>query len=62
MPKISVMVVIFGLIQISGSKGLILLSALLSLILGTVVGLAQYRIKRLLAYSTISHVGFMLLA
>lgn len=26
------------------------------------VGLAQYRIKRLLAYSTISHVGFMLLA
>jgi NADH-ubiquinone oxidoreductase chain 2 len=27
-----------------------------------VVGLAQYRIKRLLAFSTISHVGFMLLA
>ena len=26
------------------------------------VGLAQFRIKRLLAYSTISHVGFMLLA
>ncbi|RYE25600.1 MAG: hypothetical protein EOP45_04630 [Sphingobacteriaceae bacterium] len=30
--------------------------------IGTVVGLAQYRIKRLLAFSTISHVGFMLLA
>lgn len=30
--------------------------------IGTVVGLAQIRIKRLLAYSTISHVGFMLLA
>jgi NADH-ubiquinone oxidoreductase chain 2 len=29
---------------------------------GTVVGLTQFRIKRLLAYSTISHVGFMLLA
>jgi NADH-ubiquinone oxidoreductase chain 2 len=29
---------------------------------GTVVGLAQFRIKRLLSYSTISHVGFMLLA
>jgi len=27
-----------------------------------VVGLTQYRIKRLLAYSTISHVGFLLLA
>lgn len=32
------------------------------MIIGTVVGLAQFRIKRLLAYSTISHVGFMLLA
>ena len=30
--------------------------------IGTVVGLAQYRLKRLLAYSTISHVGFLLLA
>jgi NADH-ubiquinone oxidoreductase chain 2 len=27
-----------------------------------VLGLAQYKIKRLLAYSTISHVGFLLLA
>src|SRR6266481_2199339 len=36
--------------------------SLLSLIIGTVVGLAQYKIKRLLAYSTISHVGFLLLA
>lgn len=37
-------------------------SSILSLIIGTVVGLAQVRIKRLLAYSTISHVGFLLLA
>lgn len=43
-------------------KNLLLVSSLLSLIIGTVVGLAQYRIKRLLAYSTISHVGFLLLA
>src|SRR5579859_409713 len=35
---------------------------MLSLILGTIVGLAQTRIKRLLAYSTISHIGFILLA
>jgi len=34
----------------------------LSLIIGTVVGLTQFRIKRLFAYSTISHVGFILLA
>jgi NADH-ubiquinone oxidoreductase chain 2 len=32
------------------------------LIIGTVVGLSQFRIKRLFAYSTISHVGFILLA
>jgi NADH-ubiquinone oxidoreductase chain 2 len=43
-------------------KNLLLISSLLSLIIGTVVGLAQTRIKRLLAYSTISHIGFILLA
>ncbi|BCG68822.1 NADH dehydrogenase subunit 2 (mitochondrion) [Collybia sordida] len=43
-------------------KNLLLISSLLSLIIGTVVGLAQNRIKRLLAYSTISHIGFILLA
>ena len=43
-------------------KNILLLSSLLSLIIGTIVGLAQSKIKRLLAYSTISHVGFMLLA
>ena len=43
-------------------KYLLLLSALFSLIIGTVVGLSQIRIKRLLAYSTISHVGFILIA
>ena len=43
-------------------KNLLLLSSFLSLIIGTIVGLAQIKIKRLLAYSTISHVGFLLLA
>jgi NADH-ubiquinone oxidoreductase chain 2 len=43
-------------------KNLLLFSSLLSLVIGTVVGLAQKKIKRLLAYSTISHVGFILLA
>jgi NADH-ubiquinone oxidoreductase chain 2 len=47
---------------ISVIKILLLISSLLSLILGTIVGLAQIKIKRLLAYSTISHVGFILLA
>lgn len=40
----------------------LLVSSLLSLIIGTVLGLSQVRIKRLFAYSTISHVGFILLA
>jgi len=40
----------------------LLLSSLLSLIIGTVLGLTQSRIKRLFAYSTISHLGFILLA
>jgi NADH-ubiquinone oxidoreductase chain 2 len=39
-----------------------LVSSLLSLIVGTVLGLTQIRVKRLFAYSTISHVGFILLA
>jgi NADH-ubiquinone oxidoreductase chain 2 len=43
-------------------KNLILISSILSLIIGSTVGLSQNRIKRLLAYSTISHLGFMLLA
>lgn len=38
------------------------MSSLLSLIVGTVLGLTQFRIKRLFAYSTISHLGFILLA
>nr|WDW20859.1 NADH dehydrogenase subunit 2 [Valsa mali var. pyri (nom. inval.)] len=40
----------------------LLVSSLLSLIVGTVLGLTQHRIKRLFAYSTISHLGFILLA
>ena len=43
-------------------KNLFLISSLLSLIIGTVVGLAQTKIKRLLTYSTVSHIGFILLA
>lgn len=46
----------------SAIKNIFLISSILSLIIGTVVGLAQIKIKRLLAYSTISHIGFMLLA
>jgi NADH:ubiquinone oxidoreductase subunit 5 (subunit L)/multisubunit Na+/H+ antiporter MnhA subunit len=40
----------------------LIISSLLSLIIGTIVGLTQSRIKRLYAFSTISHLGFILLA
>lgn len=41
---------------------MIMVLAVLSLIVGNVVAIAQTNIKRMLAYSTIGHVGFILLA
>jgi NADH-ubiquinone oxidoreductase chain 2 len=43
-------------------KMLLLISSLFSLIIGTIVGLSATKIKRLFAYSTVSHIGFILLA
>ena len=43
-------------------KNILLISSLMSLLIGTILGLSQTKIKRLLAYSTISHLGFILLA
>ena len=43
-------------------KNLLLFSSLLSLLIGTIAGLSQVKIKRLLAFSSVSHVGFLLLA
>ena len=51
-----------GITQNFNWKYALLISSLLSLIIGTVLGLTQTRIKRLFAYSTISHLGFILLA
>jgi NADH-ubiquinone oxidoreductase chain 2 len=51
----------FSSLNFNWTTGL-LISSLLSLIIGTILGLNQYRIKRLYAYSTISHLGFILLA
>jgi NADH-ubiquinone oxidoreductase chain 2 len=42
-------------------QNLFIICSLLSLIIGSLLGLAQNKIKRLFAYSTISHVGFLLL-
>ena len=42
-------------------EGMLVILAVLSIILGNVVAIAQTNIKRMLGYSTISHVGFILL-
>jgi len=67
--KISIFVFLLELVHYTSNSlfnfqftSTLLVSSLFSLIIGTVVGLTQFRIKRLFAYSTISHVGFILLA
>ncbi|MBU2478085.1 MAG: NADH-quinone oxidoreductase subunit N, partial [Gammaproteobacteria bacterium] len=42
-------------------SGMLSILAVLSLALGNIVAIAQTNLKRMLAYSTISHVGFLLL-
>jgi len=61
MPKLSILI-FFIMNNFLIEPNLLMISALLSLLLGSITGLAQYKIKRLLAYSTISHVGLILLA
>lgn len=58
LPKISVICV---LIQILINSNMILGYSLLSIIVGTLGSLNQSKIKRLLGYSGISHMGFILL-
>lgn len=42
-------------------QGMIVILALLSMAAGNIIAISQSNIKRMLAYSTIAHVGFMLL-
>lgn len=42
-------------------EGMLIVLSALSLIIGNLVAIAQTNLKRMLAYSTISHMGFMLL-
>lgn len=43
-------------------QGMIMVLAVLSLLIGNIVAIAQTNIKRMLGYSAIAHVGFILLA
>jgi len=69
--KISILILLLQLVHYTNSIYIttqytwttsFLISSLLGLVIGSVLGLTQFRIKRLFAYSTISHLGFMLLA
>lgn len=40
---------------------MLLIMAILSMAIGNITAIAQKKIKRMLAYSTISHIGFILL-
>lgn len=75
MPKISILIFLLELSLGNGANLLIklgtnisswnllfLFSSLISFIIGTVVGYWQIKLKRLLTFSTISNLGFMLLA
>jgi len=66
MPKISFFIFMVNFQLILGIASQIsfifTISSLLSLVIGSLGGLIQFSIKKLLAYSSISHVGFMLLA
>ncbi len=53
---------LYSTIQLYSWTTSLTISCFFSLIIGTLLGLTQTRIKRLLAYSTISHIGFILLA
>lgn len=48
-----------GLVQ--DWQGMLVIMAVLSMAIGNIVAIAQTNIKRMLAYSTISHMGFLLL-
>ena len=68
-PKISILILLFDIVHSTwyttfnySWTSILLFSSFLSLIIGSVLGLTQHKIKRLYAYSTISHVGFILLA
>ena len=69
--KISILIFLLELVHYTSNSYFVLsfswttsllVSSLFSLIIGTILGLSQFRIKRLFAYSTISHIGFILLA
>lgn len=67
-PKISIFIVILRfsssvlISDLSWSKGVVSLVAVLSIVVGSLGGLEQRKFKSLLAYSSISHMGYLLIS
>jgi NADH-quinone oxidoreductase subunit N len=67
LPKIAIFAMAYRLLTLAFPnmhadwQQLLLVLAILSLALGNIVAIAQTNIKRMLAYSTIGHIGFILL-
>jgi NADH-quinone oxidoreductase subunit N len=54
---------VYGLFELAGHwQNMLMIMAVLSIALGNLAAIAQTNIKRMLAYSAISHMGFMMLA
>ncbi|MGH6635968.1 MAG: NADH-quinone oxidoreductase subunit NuoN [Gammaproteobacteria bacterium] len=66
-PKVSAFALAFRLLVdglptlVADWRGMLMIMAVLSIALGNVVAIVQYNIKRMLAYSTIAHMGYLLL-
>ncbi len=59
---IAIRLLVNGLIGVAADwQGMLVIMAVLSMGLGNLAAIAQTNLKRMLAYSTISHMGFMLL-
>ncbi len=59
---IAIRLLVNGLIGVAADwQGMLVIMAVLSMAIGNLAAIAQSNIKRMLAYSTISHMGFMLL-
>lgn len=67
-PKVAIFAIAYRLVSLAFPsitiqlQQLLLILALASIILGNVLAIVQNNLKRFLAYSTISHIGFILLA
>ena len=68
LPKIAIFIVLIKLLSSAFSNlfifwsEMILILSVISILIGNIIAIAQTNIKRMLAYSTIANIGFILIA